>query len=191
MNPAESPHTHDRKSIPPDAQRRLWLTYSAGAVGLAAIAGASYWLQQRQANTDVANLTNDPLWGLFFPSPDGTTLHLSKHFGEPLIINFWATWCAPCIEELPLLNEFHARANGWTTIGIAVDTPANVQRFIQRFNLGFPIGIAGAPGVGIAKELGNTGGLPFTLVVDRKGLIRERKIGQIAPTDLSHWESLA
>lgn len=143
------------------------------------------------ANTNASEVNKDPLWDMVLPAPDGGQFVMAEHRGKPLIVNFWATWCAPCVEELPLLNDFHAKDNGWATIGIAVDTPANVQRFVQRFALAFPIGIAGTAGLRLSKELGNTGGLPYTLVVDKKGMIRERKIGQINATDLANWELLA
>lgn len=167
--------------------RRRWLAWGVAGLGLAA---AQTQISRAFAST-AAPAAKDPLWDIALPSPDGTEFRMAAHTGQPLIINFWATWCAPCVEELPLLNAFHAKDNGWGTIGIAVDTPANVQRFVQRFNLSFPIGIAGAAGVGLAKELGNTGGLPFTLVVDRKGMIRDRKVGQIHAADLANWELLA
>lgn len=187
------PTDSDSPSMPPALSakqlRRRWLALGLGSLSLLAATGQASWASHAAAATPAT--TKDPLWVIQLPAPEGTELRLSEYVGQPLIINFWATWCAPCVEELPLLNAFHAKDNGWTTIGIAVDTPANVQRFVQRFALSFPIGIAGAAGVGLAKELGNTGGLPYTLVVDRKGMIRDRKVGQIHATDLANWELLA
>lgn len=172
--------------------RRRWLGWGLAGFGIAALASTNSWASQPAgADSTASDAGKDPLWDLALPAPDGSQLVLSEHAGQPLIINFWATWCAPCVEELPLLNAFHAKDNGWGTIGIAVDTPANVQRFVQRFSLAFPIGIAGTVGVRLSRELGNTGGLPYTLVVDKKGKIRDRKIGQITAADLANWELLA
>lgn len=170
--------------------RRRWLGL-AGA-GIAALASTSSWAAKPlSAESTDSEADQDPLWDLALPAPDGSQLVLAAYAGQPLIINFWATWCAPCVQELPLLNAFHAKDNGWGTIGIAVDTPANVQRFVQRFDLAFPIGIAGTAGLRLSRQLGNTSGLPYTLVVDKNGMIRDRKIGQITAADLANWALLA
>lgn len=133
----------------------------------------------------------DPLWDLELPQLDGAPLRLAGLRGKPLLLNFWATWCAPCVEELPLINAFDQQEARWQVVGIAVDTPENVTRFMQRFALGFPVGVAGAAGVGLARELGNTGGgLPFTVVADASGMIRARKIGQLHAQDLADWQRM-
>lgn len=172
--------------------RRRWLAWALAGASFAALATTRSWAVEPLSTENTASdKSNDPLWDLVLPTPDGGQLVLAEHAGKPLIVNFWATWCAPCVEELPLLNAFHAKDNGWATIGIAIDTPANVERFVQRFALAFPIGIAGTAGLRLSRELGNTSGLPYTLVVDKKGMIRDRKIGQITADDLANWELLA
>jgi thiol-disulfide isomerase/thioredoxin len=121
-------------------------------------------------------------------------LALSSLRGRPLIINFWATWCAPCVEELPLLNRFfqqHAD-KGIQLLGIAADKIENVQPFLQRLPLGFPVVLAGFAGIQLSKELGNlAGGLPFTVVLGKDGAIMQRRMGIVQQEDLQTWSTLS
>jgi thiol-disulfide isomerase/thioredoxin len=108
-------------------------------------------------------------------------------------VNFWATWCPPCIEELPLLDAFFREnlSNGWQVVGIAVDKPAAVREFLARQPLSFPSVMAGFAGSELSKSLGNiNGGLPFTVTMGRDGNVTNRKLGKVSVTDLSSWGEL-
>lgn len=118
---------------------------------------------------------------------------MRSFLGRPLLLNFWATWCPPCVEELPLLNAFHARqqARGWQVVGLAVDQPAAVRQFLGRLPLAFPVGIAGFAGTDISRGLGNLGGgLPFSVVFDRQGAVVHQKVGKLSEADLAQWAAL-
>ncbi len=110
-----------------------------------------------------------------------------------MVLNFWATWCPPCVEELPLLNAFfnENRAKGWQVLGLAVDQAAPVTRFLTQSPLAFPVALAGFPGIEVSKSLGNlSGGLPFTVVFGAAGTVLHRKMGKLTPDDLHAWTKL-
>lgn len=133
------------------------------------------------------------LWRLSFDTPTGGRLALQSLQGRPLLINFWATWCPPCIEELPLLDVFYKEnaVKSWQILGLAVDKMAPVRDFLAKRPLTFPIALAGMEGVGLSKSLGNlSGGLPFTVVLGADGMVRDRKIGKITSADLARWREL-
>ena len=128
-----------------------------------------------------------------FVSPSGIALPMRQFAGKPLLLNFWATWCPPCIDELPLLNSFFTqnKSNGWQVVGIAVDQLAAVQAFLQRTPLQFPVAMAGLPGIELSRSLGNlSGALPFTLVFGSNGDVLHRKMGRVTPEDLGAWSPL-
>jgi thiol-disulfide isomerase/thioredoxin len=159
----------------------LWL---AGGAALAAGAGVALWRHPAVGPTD------DAFWSLRFERPEGGELALASFRGKPLVINFWATWCPPCIKELPAFDQVHRThgPRGVQVIGLAVDGPTPVRQFLARQPVSFPIGLAGLEGTNLTRELGNTaGGLPFTVVFDRQGTLRHRKLGQTAFDELAGW----
>lgn len=179
-------NSHSIESVPAPSRRGL-LFAAAGAAAVAG-AGLAWWQAQPADGAD------DPLagvlWPLTFDTPVGQKLALADFRGKPLLINFWATWCAPCVEELPLLDLFFKQnaANAWNVVGLAIDQPSSVQKFLQKLPVTFPIGLAGLGGTDLVKTLGNTGGgLPFTVVVGVNGKVLHRKMGQVTPADLELW----
>jgi thiol-disulfide isomerase/thioredoxin len=160
------------------------------AAGAAAVAGAGLAWWQAQPSEGVNDPLGGALWPLTFDTPAGQKLALADFKGKPLLINFWATWCAPCVEELPLLDRFFKQnaANSWSVVGLAIDQPSAVQKFLQKLPVTFPIGLAGLGGTDLVKTLGNTsGGLPFTVVLGAEGKVLHRKMGQVTPADLELW----
>ena len=188
--PAESlaPVTPDA-SAPSAARRRLLY---AGVAGAAAVGGAgvAWWKFQPHAMESGAE---QALWTMEFERPEGGTLAMQALAGKPLLLNFWATWCPPCVEELPMLNAFfreHA-AKGWQVLGLAIDQPSAVRKFLARLPLEFPVGLAGMGGTELGRSLGNlTGGLPFTVVLGGNGKVLHRKMGQVTAQDLQLWAGL-
>ena len=167
-------------------KRRALMLAAAGAA--AAAGGGALW--QWRARSDTPSAALPSLWTLQFDRPDGTALAMAAFRGRPLLLNFWATWCPPCVKELPLIDQFQReqRTRGWQVVGLAVDQRAPVLAFLQRQPVGFEVGLAGLGGTELARSLGNAGGgLPFTIAFDRHGGLIERKLGTLKPEDLARW----
>ena len=145
---------------------------------------------QPHAETAAAQASDAAFFAQSFETPEGAPLSAQAFRGKPLLLNFWATWCPPCIAELPLLNQFFQehQAQGWQILGLAVDQPSAVRKFLERSPVSFPIGMAGLGGTELSRSLGNlAGGLPFTVVFAADGRVLHRKIGQIKPQELVDW----
>jgi thiol-disulfide isomerase/thioredoxin len=171
-------------------QRRHALYAAAAAVAGLAGAGLAWW---RYSPGPVDPALEGQLWELEFDTPAGPRLALQSLRGRPLLINFWATWCPPCIEELPLLESFYQenKSKGWQILGIAVDKLEPVRAFLKHRPLSFQIGMAGMEGLALSKNLGNlAGGLPFTVLIGRDGNVLGRKIGQLSAKELALWREL-
>lgn len=171
------------------AGRRRLLYGAVGTAAALAGAGVALW----KWRTGQPPGPGEELWGLSFETPGGSQLALRTLRGRPLLINFWATWCPPCIDELPLLDAFFREnsGNGWQVVGLAIDQPSAVRNFLQRTPLSFPVGLAGLGGSELSKSLGNlAGGLPFTVVLGASGAILQRRIGRVTAADLAQWKLL-
>ncbi len=169
------------------SSRRRWLTLGVAAGAALGGAGLAWWRFQPHAMEPGAE---QQLWQQSFVAPDGSALTLERWKGQTLLVNFWATWCPPCVRELPMLDAFAARQDqhGIQVIGLAVDKPEAVQRFLSRLPLRFPVALAVQGGLGLTRSLGNLqGGLPFTVLIGEDGRVRQRKIGELATEDLDAW----
>jgi thiol-disulfide isomerase/thioredoxin len=161
-----------------------------GVAAMAAAGGAGLALWRTRTAAPAVTGAEAELWTMQFDQPAGGRLSLNAYRGRPLLLNFWATWCPPCVAELPLLDRFHREqtAGGWQVVGLAVDNLAPVVGFLAKRPVGFAVGLAGIDGIELARTLGNQGGgLPFTAVFDRAGQLVQRKLGVIAPSDLQSW----
>jgi thiol-disulfide isomerase/thioredoxin len=171
----------------PSSRRHLML--AAGAAAGLAGAGLAWWRMTPQSASGAAQ---HAFWGHSFDTPTGESLSMASLAGKPLLVNFWATWCPPCVEELPLLDRFWREnaANGFQVLALAIDQPSAVRKFLQRQPLGFPVGLAGLGGTELAKSLGNaTGSLPFSVFFKADGSIWRQKLGQLNLDDLNEWRS--
>lgn len=110
--------------------------------------------------------------------------------GQLLLINFWATWCAPCLKEIPLLKEFHSahQHEGFTVIGPALDDTAAVAGFVDKMQIQYPIMVGDQTLFGLMDSLGDTlGALPFSVLINREGQLVERHWGELHREDLQSW----
>lgn len=169
---------------PSSPPRRKLLASGLGLATAAAAGALGWWTWHRQAGA------SSPLWQSQFETPDGRALRLSDYRGAPLLVNFWASWCVPCVKELPLLDRFSREfaAQGWRVVGLAVDNAPAVKAFLARQGVGFDVGITGFGGADLARALGNpSGALPYTCVFDAMGRQRFQRLGETNWGELNGW----
>jgi thiol-disulfide isomerase/thioredoxin len=192
MTDSESPQ---QPALPPDApavSRRRTFVLAGAAAGLAG-AGLAWWRGQQTEEPQALKEPVDGFWTQQWERPEGGVVRMQALRGRPLLINFWATWCPPCIEELPLINAFYDqnKSKGWQVLGLAVDKASAVQSFLAKMPLHFPVGLAGLSGAELGRNLGNlAGGLPFTVVFGADGAVVQRKMGKVSAQDLATWSGL-
>jgi thiol-disulfide isomerase/thioredoxin len=171
-----------------NADRRGGLL-AAGVAAVAAAAGVGWALWRQHAAALPPGIETE-LWAAAFDMPDGQRLSLARFRGQPLVLNFWATWCPPCVREMPALDRF-ARdfaGQGWRVVGLAADAAEPVRSFLARAPVSYAIGLTGFAGIELSRRLGNTsGGLPFTLVFGRDGRLLQRHMGETSYEQLANW----
>jgi thiol-disulfide isomerase/thioredoxin len=174
-------------------RRNLMYLGAAGVAGLAGMGAAWLKYEPQKLTSGQTDALQDIFWAMSFDTPDGQPQAMSSFRGKPLLLNFWATWCPPCVEELPLLDAFYQaqKAKSWQVLGLAVDQPSAVRKWLQAKPLGFAVGMAGLNGTDLSKSLGNlAGSLPFTVVFGASGALLHRKTGKVSEEDLMQWAKL-
>jgi thiol-disulfide isomerase/thioredoxin len=156
---------------------------AVGAAGLVA-AAAGVWLGPwaRQTGSGAGRLLEAN-----FPDAAGRPHALKEWLGTPVVFNFWATWCVPCLEEVPLLVGFHRkyRPKGVEVVGICADQVVKMLEFSKSYGISYPLLVADASVFELLREIGNrAGGLPYSLVLDRAGAIAHRRLGALKPGEL-------
>jgi thiol-disulfide isomerase/thioredoxin len=158
-------------------------------VAVAALGAGAWWAWRSIPPPPVVGGTAlDRILVTPLETPQGGRLDLDNFRGHPVLVNFWATWCPPCVREMPEIDIFFRENSprGWQVVGIAVDKPEAVVQFLVRTPVQYPIAMAGFAGVELARSLGNAnGGLPYTVLIDRDGKIHWSKAGETTAAELN------
>jgi len=155
---------------------------------VAAATGLYFFSHQRTALGGSVEKAQAQLARLSLPDPAGKLQPLSQWQGKVLVLNFWATWCTPCREEVPGLVRIQRRfaSNGLQIVGIAIDSAVKVQSFAHEFDINYPLMIGEIDLIEITRLLGNkASGLPFTVILDRSGKIADVHLGRISEEELT------
>ncbi len=164
--------------------RMRWILVAVIAAGALA-AGLYVGRQGATSAPDPAAAT--ALAGLALPDPQGNEQRLDQWRGKVVVVNFWATWCAPCREEMPEFMKAQTEhgPKGLQFVGIAVDQADKVSQFASEIGLNYPTLVGGFGAMELSKTLGNSlMALPFTVVLDRKGAIAHTQLGILKPEKL-------
>jgi len=166
------------------------LTIFAAVAIAAAAGGAAYHLWSRGSaadRTQDSKTVAERIYTTRLADLKGETQPLAQWRGRVLVVNFWATWCAPCREEIPGFVRLQERygARGLTFVGIAIDQPDKVAEFAREFQINYPLLVGGVETLELLREVGNRAGvLPYTLVIDRGGNLVSREPGALKEAKL-------
>ncbi|HHM05858.1 MAG TPA: TlpA family protein disulfide reductase [Gammaproteobacteria bacterium] len=167
--------------------KRPGLVLGLLTVGVATVVGYfvfSDWAQRRAAaeRGEVSAALERQRPGFGLPDMDGVVHHIDEWDGKVIALNFWATWCRPCLREIPMLNGLQARygEQGLQVIGVALDDREAVSAFIRNTPIDYAIMIGEDDAVDVARAYGNDAGvLPYTAIIDRDGRIAAVEFGEL------------
>jgi len=172
---------------------RLWAT----VIVLGFVLGTALaWLTNRAAHSDSHSNSGSgpesslalgqPHPGFSLPTPSGERVDAARFDGQALLVNFWATWCAPCRREMPVLQAASERhGDALAVVGIALDDSAPVKRFIDELGIDYTILVGQEEVLDVQSEWGNeVGAMPYTVLVDGAGIVRWRHYGEVTSPEL-------
>jgi peroxiredoxin len=157
-----------------------------------ALAAAALGFMLAWKNADRPPEATDPASApqlLALKLPDVADRHqaLEQWRGKVIVANFWATWCPPCLEEIPVFDRIHRKYSdkGVQFVGISIDSADKVRAFADQHRLSYPLLIGSADTLQVTTGLGNRmQALPFTVIVDRTGVPHKIKLGKLSEADL-------
>ena len=118
---------------------------------------------------------------------DGNPQKISQWQGQFLLVNFWATWCKPCVQEMPELQALSLafKSKQLQVVGMGIDSPAQIRAFRDQHHITYPLLVAGLEGTDLGTALGNqVGGLPFTVLISPDGRILKHYVGRLKMDEL-------
>lgn len=158
--------------------------YLIAALVLGLVSGAAgiFSGNQRTTPEKPQNTAVQQLFSLSLADSNNKTQKLSQWQGKVLVVNFWATWCAPCVQEMPELStlqeNFHK--DNVQLLGLGIDSPGNIAAFSAKYPISYPLFGAGMEGTELSRQLGNqAGGLPFTVLISSDGTLIKSYLGRL------------
>jgi len=151
---------------------------------------ASYWFTSstpQNSSTSAQSAIYQEFLAVDWKNENGESVNSQAWKNKILVINFWASWCPPCVEEMPMLSAFNKKLDNNTVqmIGIGIDSPTNLRQFLQNTSVSYPILLGGLEGSNWMKRLGNSqGALPYTVILNPDGKILLTKLGKITEKEL-------
>jgi thiol-disulfide isomerase/thioredoxin len=160
--------------------KRNFLLYSVIAVLFTAL-GAYFGGLNALADTAQGQSAKE-LFATSLPDLNNHPQALSQWKGKILLVNFWATWCTPCVQEMPELSKMQSenKITNAQIIGIGVDSAANIQEFSTKYKISYPLYAADVTGSELLRKFGDSaGGLPFSLLIAPNGTIKKTYLGRL------------
>jgi thiol-disulfide isomerase/thioredoxin len=169
----------------------LVVTILAGSLSIGIALYGERWLDVQTPSSGVGKAAARGLAGtlpeLRLPDLSGREVSPDSWAGKVVVLNYWATWCPPCLREMPMLVELQRTYDDGElqVVGIAIDQPEQVQRFLDEHEINYPILLGGTEAIEAAQKLGNrTQGLPFTVIFDALGRRVFSQTGEISAATL-------
>lgn len=150
--------------------------------GLGATLGANKFEPAPAADSAVQQL-----FGLTLNDASAKPQAIKQWQGKFLVVNFWATWCKPCVDEMPELAELQKdlAAKNVQLLGLGIDTPKNIAEFTKKYQISYPVFAAGMDGTSLSQAMGNkAGGLPFTVLISPDGKVVKSYSGRLKMPEL-------
>ncbi len=153
---------------------------AVGAVALVFIAIGAYFGWQKSEPVAAAPSASALFFSHTLQDSSGAPQALKQWQGKPLVINFWASWCPPCVREMPELSALQQEigSSHVQIIGVGIDTAENITAFSAQHPVAYPLYVAGNDGIELSRRFGNhAGGLPFTVLLGADGSVKHTYLG--------------
>lgn len=170
------------------ARRNALIGIAALAAGGAGLALQHYMRARREPSVEPASLGT--LLALSLPDPSGKLQAIAQWKGRLLLVNFWATWCEPCREEVPALvraQEIY-RVKNLQIVGISIDSADKVSEFSTKYKINYPLVLGGLESTDLVRKLGNrSGALPYSILVSPQGKLLDSHLGGMNDQSLANF----
>lgn len=162
----------------------FFIAIVAFAIGIAVNTSRTAPVSQAETLLNAQLETSDPKTG------GSGTDQVKNQLNELTLVNFWATWCSPCREEMPLFETMYRlhQKDGFGIVGVAIDNPSRSQPFLDSMDISYPILYAEKTGMELLEKTGNPQGLlPYSLLLDKNGNVVDQVLGKIDEAKIQSW----